>query len=58
MLKENGFAPIIEPDIDGKLKELGQLRKEIGKVGELTLSPLIRMNYRNLWKLNSLKESV
>jgi len=58
MLKENGFAPIIEPDIDGKLKELGQLRKQIGKVGELTLSPLIRMNYRNLWKLNSLKESV
>jgi protease PrsW len=58
MLKENGFAPIIENDIDGKLKELSLLRKQIGKVGELTLSPLIRMNYRDLWKLNSLKESV
>lgn len=58
MLKENGFDPIIENDIDGKLKELSMLRKQIGKVGELTLSPLIRMNYRNLWKLNSLKDNI
>jgi hypothetical protein len=55
MLKENGFQPIIEPDIENKLAELIQLRKQIGKVGELTLSPLIRMNYRDLWKLNTLK---
>lgn len=55
MLKENGFPPIIEPDISDKLKELMQLRKQIGKLGELTLSPLIRMNYRDLWKLSTLK---
>ena len=55
MLKENGFPVIIENDIGDKLKELNQLRKQIGKVGELTLSPLIRMSYRDLWKLNSLK---
>lgn len=55
MLKENGFPVIIEEDMPSKLKEFSQLRKQIGKLGELTLSPLIRMNYRDLWKLNSLK---
>lgn len=55
MLKESGFPVIIEIDIENKLRELSQLRKQIGKVGELTLSPLIRMNYRDLWKLNTLK---
>jgi RsiW-degrading membrane proteinase PrsW (M82 family) len=55
MLKESGFPVIIEEDIQAKLIELAQLRKRIGKVGELTLSPLISMNYRNLWKLNFLQ---
>lgn len=55
LLKESGFPAIIEEDIENKLTELKQLRKQIGKVGELTLSPLIRMNYRDLWKLNSLR---
>jgi RsiW-degrading membrane proteinase PrsW (M82 family) len=55
MLKESGFPIIIEDDLEDKIKELSQLRKQIGKVGELTLSPLIRMSYRNLWKLNSLQ---
>ncbi len=52
MLKENEFPIIVEDDIQAKLSELGQLRKQIGKIGELALAPLIRMNYRNLWKLN------
>ncbi|MBN1768332.1 MAG: PrsW family intramembrane metalloprotease [Prolixibacteraceae bacterium] len=55
MLKESGFAPMIEPDINNKLSEIKQLRKQIGKVGELTLAPLIRMNYRDLWKLKTLE---
>jgi protease PrsW len=55
MLKECGLPVIKEDDVDDKLKELYQLRKQIGKIGELTLSPLIRMNYRDLWKLKSLK---
>ncbi len=54
MLKESGFSTIIENDVKDKLAELRQLRKQIGKVGEITLSPLIRMNYRDLWKLNTL----
>lgn len=55
MLKESGFPPIPEPDIQGKLQELVALRKQIGKIGEITLAPLIRMNYRDLWKLNLLR---
>jgi hypothetical protein len=55
MLKENDFPIIVEDDLVPKLKELGLLRKQIGTIGELTLAPLIRMNYRNLWKLNQLK---
>lgn len=56
MLKESGFDPIIEDDVKDKLTELSALRKRIGTVGEMALSPLIRMNYRNLWKLSSMKE--
>lgn len=55
MLRECGLPPIKEPDVDNKLKELYQLRRQIGKTGELTLSPLIRMNYRELWKLKTLE---
>lgn len=55
MLNETGFPMMIEKDIEPKLKELAELRKLIGPVGELALAPLIRMNYRSLWKLNQLK---
>jgi RsiW-degrading membrane proteinase PrsW (M82 family) len=54
MLKECGLQPIRESDTDQKLIELAQLKKQIGTTGELTLAPLIRMNYRDLWKLKSL----
>lgn len=54
MLLENDFTPIVEPNLKAKLAELKQLQKNIGKTGELALSPLIRMNYRDLWKLNTL----
>lgn len=56
MLKENGFPILIETDIDEKLEELSSLKRQIGKIGWITLSPLIRMNYRDLWKLAQLKE--
>jgi RsiW-degrading membrane proteinase PrsW (M82 family) len=55
MLRENGFPPIREDDMEEKLHELHALKKQIGKVGEITLAPLIRMNYRDLWKLSMLK---
>lgn len=54
MLKESGFPPITETDIQEKLLELAALRKAIGKTGEMTLLPLISMNYRDLWKFSLL----
>ncbi|NCC73170.1 MAG: PrsW family intramembrane metalloprotease [Sphingobacteriia bacterium] len=56
MLRETGFSIIIEPDINEKLTELKLLRKNIGKSGEMALLPLVRMSYRELWKLNQLKK--
>lgn len=55
MLKESGFEAIVEPDLQDKLYELRQLRKQIGKTAEITLSPLIKLNYRSLWKLKTLE---
>lgn len=55
MLRENDFPLVVEDDIDLKLAELKALKKRIGKVGEITLMPLLSMNYRDLWKLNLLK---
>ena len=55
MLRENGFPVIPEPDIKDKLKELYQLKKQIGQAGELALLPLVRMRHRELWELNQLE---
>lgn len=55
MLKENDFPIPEEDDIAEKLSELEQLRKQIGKMGEMALQPIIRMKYRDLWKLNQLR---
>ncbi|MFP4471533.1 MAG: PrsW family intramembrane metalloprotease [Bacteroidales bacterium] len=56
MLRENGFPVMEEPGTGEKLLELQHLRRQIGKAGELALRPLVRMNYRELWKLNLLKK--
>jgi len=55
LLAENDFPIIAEPDFREKITELDALRKCIGKAGELALSPLVKLNQRNLWKLNSLR---
>ncbi|NOU47457.1 MAG: PrsW family intramembrane metalloprotease [Bacteroidales bacterium] len=55
MLKENGFPVVVEPEIIDKLNELKQLRRQIGKMGELAIQPLVRMKHRDLWELNLLR---
>ncbi len=55
LLRETGFEAMVEPDINDKLAELEQLRKNIGKSGEMALLPMVRMKYRDLWKLNQFK---
>ncbi len=58
MLRENGFSVLPEAGIRGKLAELKALHKRIGVVGEMALSPLIRMSYRDVWKLNLLQKNI
>ncbi len=53
LLAECEMPIVKEPDIDSKLKEFHQLRKIIGKSGELALSPLIKLSNRDLWKLSN-----
>lgn len=55
MLREHGFPPIPETGIKDKLTEFRQLRKQIGKTGELALLPLVRMQQKELWELNQLE---
>ena len=42
-------------DIGEKFDELVHLEKNIGKTGRLALSPILKINTRNLWQLYFLK---
>ncbi|MFA6713198.1 MAG: PrsW family glutamic-type intramembrane protease [Bacteroidales bacterium] len=55
MLIESGFPIKHEEDIKNKLKNLKELHRKIGTVGIITLTPLISMKYRDLWKFNLIK---
>lgn len=55
LLKENGYDVIMEEETQQNLQELKQLRRMIGKAGELAIQPVVRMSYRELWKLNQLE---
>lgn len=55
MMKEAGIVPPSDPQIRDKLRELAALEKSIGKGGLLAISPVLRMNRQNLWKLSLLE---
>jgi protease PrsW len=55
LLAECGFPVVHEPGLGEKISEFKQLRKNIGKSGELALSPLIKLKQRDLWKLTTFK---
>lgn len=54
ILIENEMPPIKDKNLGAKLKEIKQLRRNIGKTGEMAIAPLIQLNYRDLWKLSQL----
>jgi protease PrsW len=54
LLAECGFPVIKEPGLNEKITEFRVLRKNIGKSGELALSPLIKLKQRDLWKLTTI----
>jgi len=57
MLKENDMAITPDPEIAEKLKELKSLQKSIGKSGYLAISPVLRMNREDIWKLALLAQT-
>jgi len=54
MLRENDFVITPDPAIPAKLKELKSLKRRIGRSGYLAISPVLRMNRKDLWKLSLL----
>lgn len=55
LMKEAGFDPKKEAELKAQLTELKFLSNSIGKTGMFTLSPIINMKNKDLWKLNLLK---
>lgn len=55
LMREAGFNPEIKDEFRSLFDELKFLSKSIGKVGMLTLKPIIHTSQKDLWKLNLLK---
>jgi hypothetical protein len=54
MLAECGLDVVKESGLDNKLEEFRQLRRSLGKSGELALSPMLKMKQQDFWKLTRL----
>lgn len=55
ILKENGFPPKQDPEIDAQLTELQYLDKQIGKTGKLAIQPLLKLDNSDLWQLTMMR---
>ena len=54
LMRENGFEPPPDPDVEDMFRELNYLEKHIGVTGKLALHPLLRWNSRDLWQFHML----
>jgi RsiW-degrading membrane proteinase PrsW (M82 family) len=54
LMREAGFKPPEEPEIEEKFRELKYLEKSIGKTGLLAASPVFNMSDREIWQLSLL----
>ena len=54
LMREAGFKPTVESEIDEKFRELKYLEKSIGKTGLLAASPMFNMSDRDIWQLSLL----
>ena len=54
LMRENGFEPPPDPDVEDMFRELNYIEKEIGVTGKLALHPLLRWSSRDLWQLHML----
>ncbi|CAN5254484.1 hypothetical protein BH23BAC3_BH23BAC3_12660 [soil metagenome] len=55
IMKENGFPPMPDPEIEAQFTELHYLEKQIGKTGKLAIQPLLKINSTDLWQLSMLR---
>ncbi len=54
LMRENGFEPPPDPDVEDMFSELKYLEGRIGVTGKLALHPLMRWSSRDLWQLHML----
>jgi RsiW-degrading membrane proteinase PrsW (M82 family) len=54
LMRENGFEPPTDPDVEDMFRELEYLEGHIGVTGKLALHPLLRWSSRDLWQLHML----
>ena len=55
LMRENGFEPPPDPDVEDMFSELRYLEGRIGVTGKLALHPLLRWSSRDLWQLHMLE---
>jgi RsiW-degrading membrane proteinase PrsW (M82 family) len=51
LMREAGFKPPDEPEIEEKFRELKYLEKSIGKTGLFAAAPIFNMSDRDIWQL-------
>jgi RsiW-degrading membrane proteinase PrsW (M82 family) len=54
LMRENGFEPPPDPDVEDMFRELKYLEGRIGVTGKLALHPLLHWSSRDLWQLHML----
>jgi hypothetical protein len=56
LMKEAGFPPVKDPEVEEKFTELAYLEKTIGTTGKLAISPILHTSTRDLWQLFMLEK--
>lgn len=56
MMRQHGLAPEPDPEVREMFKELGYLRRSIGRIGVLALRPFLHFDRKDLWQLTVLEE--
>jgi RsiW-degrading membrane proteinase PrsW (M82 family) len=56
LLREVGFDPPADPDLEGRFTELKYLEKSIGATGMFAVRPLLSQTPRDLWEMHRLAQ--
>jgi len=57
LMREAGLRPAPDPEIQNAFAELQYLKKSLGKIGMLAISPFLSASSRDLWQLQMLQET-